>query len=174
MSSIINSISQNSDMQAMILSMFNKINNATINAGQNSSANEEKGITKVDFVKTLEAQLQKSVDTQVLEQHTNKNIQFGMPAGMTIDENNNIVKDSYKQLLDNIVQSLDENSDGKITESEMKDFSDKISKSENAETTGTLASSKAGDFLKNQASAFIQKLIDNYKGNGNSVLGIFV
>ena len=52
MSSTINSIAQNSDMQAMIVSMFNKINNATINAGQNKS--DEKSISSADFVKALE------------------------------------------------------------------------------------------------------------------------
>ncbi len=174
MSSTINGISQNSDMQAMILSMFNKINNATINAGQNSFASEEKGVSNADFVKALETQLQKSVDTQILEQNTNKNSKLGMPAGMTIDDENNIVNESYKELLNSIVENLDKNSDGKITEQEMKDFSGKISQKGDAETTGTLASSKAGEFLKNQASAFIQKLIDNYKDNSSSVLGIFV
>lgn len=174
MSSTINGVSQNSDMQAMILSMFNKINNATINAGQNSFVSEEKGVSNVDFVKALESQLQKSIDTQILEQNSNKNTKLGMPVGMTLDDENNIVNESYKELLNSIVENLDKNSDGKITEQEMKDFSGKISQKGDAETTGTLASSKAGEFLKNQASAFIQKLIDNYKDNSSSVLGIFV
>ncbi len=171
MSSIVNSIVQNSDMQAMIVSMFNKINNATINAGQ--SKIDEKSISNVDFVKALEEQLQKSTD-DISNNNREANNQVGMPSGMKIDDENNIIKEQYKELLNNIIENLDKNSDGKITEQEMKDFTNKISQSGNTETTGTLASSKAMDFLKNQASNFIQKLIDNYKDNGGSISGIFV
>ena len=96
MSSTINSIAQNSDMQAMIVSMFNKINNATINAGQNKS--DEKSISSADFVKALEKQLQKSTES-VGENNQNSSNQIGMPAGMKIDEDNNIIKESYKELL---------------------------------------------------------------------------
>lgn len=174
MSSTINGISQNSDMQAMILSMFNKINNATINAGQNSLASEGKDVSKADFIKTLEAQLEKTLDTNVLEHNFNKNTQLGMPAGMSIDDKNNIIKESYKDLINGIMENLDKNSDGKITGQEMKDFTDKISQKGNAETTGTLASSKTFEFLKSQAGSFIQKLIDNYKDNGGSISGIVV
>jgi len=171
MSSTINSIAQNNDMQAMIVSMFNKINNATISAGQNKT--DEKSISSVDFVKALEKQLQKSNES-VNENNQNSNNQVGMPAGMKIDEDNNLIKESYKELLQSIMENLDENSDGKISQDEMKNFVNKISQSGNTETTGTLASSKAFDFIKNQAGTFIQKLIDNYKDNGGSISGIFV
>ena len=171
MSSTINSIAQNNDMQAMIVSMFNKINNATISAGQNKT--DEKSISSVDFVKALEKQLQKSTES-VNENNQNSNNQVGMPAGMKIDEDNNLIKESYKELLQSIMENLDENSDGKISQDEMKNFVNKISQSGNTETTGTLASSKAFDFIKNQAGTFIQKLIDNYKDNGGSISGIFV
>lgn len=171
MSSTINSIAQNSDMQAMIVSMFNKINNATINAGQNKS--DEKSISSADFVKALEKQLQKSTES-VGENNQNSSNQIGMPAGMKIDEDNNIIKESYKELLQSIMENLDENSDGKISQDEMKNFVNKLSQSGNTETTGTLASSNAFDFIKNQAGTFIQKLIDNYKDNGGSILGISV
>ena len=97
-----------------------------------------------------------------------------MPAGMKIDEDNNIIKESYKELLQSIMENLDENSDGKISQDEMKNFVNKLSQSGNTETTGTLASSNAFDFIKNQAGTFIQKLIDNYKDNGGSILGISV
>ena len=176
MSSIVNNIGNNSDMQAMVLSMFNKINNATINAAQKTGVNGINEISMSDFAKTLEEQLKKS-DNNVLNHNQNSDIQnkIGIPAGMNLSEDNTIVKDSYKNLVNSIMESLDENSDGKITKKEMENFTDKISsKDSNTETTGSLASSKAGDFLKNQASNFIQKLIDKYKDNSESILGIFV
>jgi len=175
MSSIINNLAQNSDMQSMILSMFNKINNATINAGQNVSPNGEKGISVEEFVKTLEVQLKKAVaDVSENSNNITKNEQTGMPAGMKINDDNSITKDSYQEILKSIMENLDENSDGKITQEEMQHFSDKLSHAGNAETTGTLASSNVGEFLKNQAGNFIQKLIDKYKDNSESILGIFV
>lgn len=172
MSSIINGISNNSDMQAMIVSMFNKINNATISASKNIQNDRQKSISSAEFVKSLEEQLQKSENTTDL----NKNIQgqIGMPAGMSISDDNTITKDSFKELISSIMNNLDKNSDGEISQQEIKDFTEKLSKTGDTETTGTLASSKAGEFLKNQASNFIQKLIDRYKDNSDSILGLFV
>lgn len=174
MSSLINNISQNGDMQAMIVSMFNKINNATINSAQSASLKDEKSVSTSDFVKSLEEQLQKSVDTKVLENSNARNSALGIPAGMRVDEENNIIKESYQELLKTIMEKLDENSDGKISSEEMSNLKDQLVQSGNPETTGTLASSNAGDFLKTQASKFIQKLIDKYKDNSESILGIFV
>jgi len=173
MSSIINGITNNSDMQAMIVSMFNKINNATISASKNTQNNRINSISSSDFVKSLEEQFKKS---EKISNDVNKNIQeqIGMPAGMTVSEDNTITKDAYKNLISSIMDKLDENKDGKISQKEMEDFTDKLSKTNDSETTGTLASSKAGEFLKNQAGNFIQKLIDRYKDNSDSILGIFV
>ena len=80
----------------------------------------------------------------------------------------------YEDVVVKYINENCKNSDGKISEKEIKNFTEKLSKSDDVETTGSLASSKAGDFLKNQASNFIQKLIDKYKDNSESVLGIFV
>ena len=175
MSSIINGISQNSDMQAMIMSMFNKINNATINAGKDVKTSGVEGISSSEFVKELEKQLKMSEDLLSGKNNlTNKAEQVGMPSNLSVSEDNSITKDIYGELVSSIINNLDKNSDGKISEKEIKNFTEKLSKSDDVETTGSLASSKAGDFLKNQASNFIQKLIDKYKDNSESVLGIFV
>ena len=174
MSSLISSIANNSNVQAMIVNMFNKINDATINAGQNK-ANDIKSISSEDFVKALENQFKKSasnVSDSVKIDITEG--QIGMPAGMKISEDNSIIKESYQELLKSIMDNLDKNSDGTISQEEMTDFMNKISQSKNAETTGTLASSKAFYYLKNQAGTFIQKLIDKYKDNSDSILGISV
>ena len=173
MSSIINGIANNGDMQAMIVSMFNKINNATINSSKNFQNNNVNSISSADFVKSLEEQFKKS-EKIAPEISKNAQEQIGMPAGMTISDDNTIMKDSFKELINSVMENLDENKDGKISQQEMENFTEKLSHSKNAETTGSLASSKAGDFLKNQASNFIQKLIDKYKDNSGSVLGIFV
>lgn len=173
MSSIINGIANNSDMQAMIVSLFNKINNATINSSKNSQ-DSKKSISSAEFVKSLEEQLKKSESLNVQDNKVSTQKQLGMPAGMTISEDNIISKDSFKELINSVMENLDKNSDGKISEDEIKDFTEKLSQAGQTETTGSLASSKAGDFLKNQATNFIQKLIDKYKDNSESILGIFV
>lgn len=174
MSSIINSIVQNKDMQSMIFSMFNKINNATLNAGQKASAKSTDGISNEDFVKALEEQLNKTAVENPNDKSRAQSVQSGMPAGMSIDGENNIVNPSYKELLNSIVENIDNNSDGKITEQELQSFTDKLTHGKTHETTGNLASSKTFDFLKNQAGTFIQKLIDSYKDNGGSISGISV
>lgn len=175
MSSIINGISNNSDMQAMILSMFDKINNAAINAAQKVQTDKQKIINSSDFVKVLEEQFAKA-DAVVPHENGTQNLQnkLGMPAGMNVAQDETITKDSFKELIGSIMENLDENSDGKISKQEIENFKDKLTQSNDVETTGTLASANAGDFLKNQASNFIQKLIDKYKDNSDSILGIFV
>ncbi|MBR2526227.1 hypothetical protein IKE67_07135 [bacterium] len=173
MASIINTIANNSDVQSMIVSMFNKINSATINASKNIQSEKVKSISSADFVKSLEEQLQKS-EKFTPEVNKNAHNEIGMPAGMTISDDNTITKDSFNKLLNSVMETLDENSDGKISQQEMENFTEKLSHLGNSETTGSLASSKAGEFLKNQATNFIQKLIDKYKDNSESILGIFV
>ena len=173
MASIINGIANNSDVQSMIVSMFNKINSATINASKNVQNTKEKSISSAEFIKSLEEQLQKS-EKFTPEVNKNTHNEIGMPAGMTISDDNTITKDSFNKLLNSVIETLDENSDGKISQQEMENFTEKLSHLGNSETTGSLASSKAGEFLKNQATNFIQKLIDKYKDNSESILGIFV
>ncbi len=165
MSAIIGGISQNSDLQSMIFQMFNKINNATINSGEKTSAlDTTKAINVEDFARNLEKQLQVEKEIQKPNQNGLKAIKLDNPATFNITNADENSVDFYKEILNSVIESLKE------TE-EKSDV--KISKTPSVENAGSIASADMGDSLKNLAGSFIQKLIDNYKDKG-SILGINV
>lgn len=171
MSSIIGGMSQMSDIQSQIWQMYNKINNATIDAGQKhlEEFSEANAIAGEDFAKALEEQYQKQ-NQQVLNNEMNfmQTEQLGMPAGLNITEVGS-TDESYQGLINTLMESmmenLDKNSDGHVSSDEIQGLEKVLNKTPNAETTGSLASNSG--FFKNQASNFIQKLIDTYKDKGS-------
>ncbi len=175
MSSIMGGMSQISDLQSQIWQMYNKINNATIDAGQKHlSEGIDENVASEDFVKALEEQFQKQTQ-QVLDKEVNllQSEQMGMPAGMNISEVGE-ADVSYQSLIDSLMESmmnnLDKNSDGHVSQDEMKNLEKAISQTPDIETTGSIAFSNSAT---NKASNFIQKLIDTYKDKG-SINGINV
>lgn len=165
MSAIIGGISQNSDLQSMIFQMFNKINNATINSGEKTSAlDTTKAINTEDFARNLEKQLQAEQEAQKPNNSGLKAIKLDNPATFNITNAEESSADFYKEILNSVMETLKEAEES---------ASNKASKAPSVENAGSIASADLGDSLKNLAGEFIQKLIDNYKDKG-SILGINV
>ena len=170
MSSIIGGMSQMSDIQSQIWQMYNKINNATIDAGQKQIEDSpEAKISGEEFAKALEEQYQKQNEF-VLNNEMNflQSEQLGMPAGLNITEVGS-TNESYQTLINTLMESmmenLDKNSDGHLSQEEVQGLENVLNRTPNSETTGNLATN--GSSFKNQASNFIQKLIDSYKDKGS-------
>ena len=156
MSSITSGIGQVSDLQSQIWQMYNKINNATIDAGQKNSVSaiDDESVSK-DFIKSLEEQFQKQ-NQQVFDEENLfiKDESIGMPAGLNIQEVGEPEK-SYQSIIESLTESMTQNSE------------QNLAGTPDSETTGSLAFLNTGDNIKTQASNFIQKLIDTYKDKGS-------
>ena len=106
MSAIIGGISQNSDLQSMIFQMFNKINNATINSGEKTSAlDTTKAINVEDFARNLEKQLQ--VEKEIQKQGKTKLIKIATPiCNFLLKFGIDIRRNVFKDIINNLGGSL--------------------------------------------------------------------
>ena len=179
----IGAVSSNSDLQAMLALLYksDESNTNGLSKADLSKINEEQNS---QFVKSLEEEFN-LIDKdsngllskdEVLDFTLDK--QLGMPAGFKIQDATQQTneKSLYQNIADKISESiisqLDTNKDGKISDTEIKEAMQNLSKklsesSSSVEVAGKVANNNSSiSKVQNMAGNFIQKLIDNYNSGG--------
>ena len=179
----IGAVSSNSDLQAMLALLYKSDENNTngLSKADLSKINEEQNS---QFVKSLEEEFN-LIDKdsnglltkdEVLDFALDK--QLGMPAGFKIQDatqqtnEKNLYQNIADKISESIISQLDTNKDGKISDTEIKEAMQNLSKklsesSSSVEVAGKVAGSNSSiSKVQNMAGNFIQKLIDNYNSGG--------
>lgn len=179
----IGAVSSNSDLQAMLALLYksDESNTNGLSKADLSKINEEQNS---QFVKSLEEEFN-LIDKdsngllskdEVLDFTLDK--QLGMPAGFKIQDatqqtnEKNLYQNIADKISESIISQLDTNKDGKISDTEIKEAMQNLSKklsesSSYVEVAGKVANNNSSiSKVQNMAGNFIQKLIDNYNSGG--------
>jgi Ca2+-binding EF-hand superfamily protein len=179
----IGAVSSNSDLQAMLALLYksDESNTNGLSKADLSKINEEQNS---QFVKSLEEEFN-LIDKdsngllskdEVLDFTLDK--QLGMPAGFKIQDatqqtnEKNLYQNIADKISESIISQLDTNKDGKISDTEIKEAMQNLSKklsesSSSVEVAGKVANNNSSiTKVQNMAGNFIQKLIDNYNSGG--------
>ena len=179
----IGAVSSNSDLQAMLALLYksDESNTNGLSKTDLSKINEEQNS---QFVKSLEEEFN-LIDKdsngllskdEVLDFTLDK--QLGMPAGFKIQDatqqtnEKNLYQNIADKISESIISQLDTNKDGKISDTEIKEAMQNLSKklsesSSSVEVAGKVANNNSSiSKVQNMAGNFIQKLIDNYNSGG--------
>ncbi len=179
----IGAVSSNSDLQAMLALLYksDESNTNGLSKADLSKINEEQNS---QFVKSLEEEFN-LIDKdsngllskdEVLDFTLDK--QLGMPAGFKIQDatqqtnEKNLYQNIADKISESIISQLDTNKDGKISDTEIKEAMQNLSKklsesSSSVEVAGKVANNNSSiSKVQNMAGNFIQKLIDNYNSGG--------
>ena len=179
----IGAVSSNSDLQAMLALLYksDESNTNGLSKSDLSKINEEQNS---QFVKSLEEEFN-LIDKdsngllskdEVLDFTLDK--QLGMPAGFKIQDatqqtnEKNLYQNIADKISESIISQLDTNKDGKISDTEIKEAMQNLSKklsesSSSVEVAGKVANNNSSiSKVQNMAGNFIQKLIDNYNSGG--------
>ena len=179
----IGAVSSNSDLQAMLALLYksDESNTNGLSKADLSKINEEQNS---QFVKSLEEEFN-LIDKdsngllskdEVLDFTLDK--QLGMPAGFKIQDatqqtnEKNLYQNIADKISESIISQLDTNKDGKISDTEIKEAMQNLSKklsesSSSVEVAGKVANNNSSiSKVQNMAGNFILKLIDNYNSGG--------